>query len=56
MVVKIKAVNGPESVPEGWAEQGKAGGGTNESEAGQVQSKALSTGAFADDDVQGKVF
>ena len=56
MVIKIKAVNGPESIPQGGTEQGKAGGGANQRKAGQIQSQTLGTGTFADDDVQGKVF
>ena len=56
MVVKIKAVNSAESVSEGWTEQGKAGGSANQCKAGQIQSQALGTGSFADDDIQGKVF
>ena len=56
MVVKIKAINGAESIPEGWTEQGKAGRGTDKCEAGQVESQALGTGTFADDNVQGEVF
>jgi hypothetical protein len=56
MVVKIKAVNGAESVAEGRTEQSEAGGGANQRKAGQVKSQALGTRPFADDDVQGKVF
>jgi len=56
VVVEIKAVNGTESIPEGWAEQGKAGGGANQREAGQIKSQAPGTGSLADDNVQGKVF
>jgi hypothetical protein len=56
VVVKIKAVNSAESIPQGRAEQGEAGGSANQGKAGQVQSQALGPGALADDDVQGKVF
>ena len=40
MVVEIKAVHGAESVSQGRAQQGKAGGGANQGEGGQVQSQA----------------
>jgi hypothetical protein len=56
MVVKIKAVDSAESIPEGRTEQGKSGGSANQREAGQFQSQALGSGPFADDDIQGKVF
>ena len=56
MVVEIQAVNGPEPVSQGWAEQGEAGGGTNQGETRQVQTQALGAGALADDDIQSEIF
>jgi hypothetical protein len=55
VVVKIKAVNSTESIPERRTQQSKSGGSANQGETGQVQSQALGTGTFANDDVQGKV-
>jgi len=55
LVVEVQPIDNPEPVPQGRAEQGKAGGRTDERKAREVESEALSSRPFADYYIQGEV-